>query len=65
MMRLHLVLTVMWAFMVPIAIFVGWIESLVFISSISIYANFAGHYASYQAARTEARQIGDTNKIEE
>lgn len=65
MMQLHLVLTVIWFLMIPLAIYTGWITSIVFVAAISIYANFAGHYSSYQAARTEARQAGDTNEVEE
>jgi len=42
--------------MIPIALATGWIESLVFISAISIYANVAGHFAAWQAARTEEKE---------
>lgn len=51
--NLHLGLTVLWALMIPVALITGWIESIVFISAISIYANFAGHFSSWQAARAE------------
>jgi hypothetical protein len=52
-MWIHLALSVLWAAMIPIAIFTGWIESIVFVAAISIYANFAGHIAAYEAARSE------------
>lgn len=51
--RVHLVLTVAWTAMVPLAIVTGWIFSLAFISAISIYANVAGHWSAYQASRAE------------
>jgi len=35
--------------MVPLAIVTGWIESLVFISAASIYANAASHLAAWRA----------------
>lgn len=54
MKNLHLVLTVAWAVMLPVAILTGWIASVAFISAISIYANVAGHWSAYQAARAEA-----------
>lgn len=61
--RIHLVLTILWFLMMPVALFTGWVASVVFISVISIYANFAGHFAAWQAARTEVRQKnGDTAK---
>ena len=52
-MYIHLVLAIAWVLMIPIAIFFGWIASIVFVSAISIYANFAGHLAAYEAARSE------------
>lgn len=52
-MGLHLVLTILWIVMIPVAIYTGWIESIVFVAAISIYANFAGHFAAFEAARSE------------
>lgn len=49
----HAVLTLLWLAAIPLALITGWIESLVFISAISIYANVAGHFSSWQAARAE------------
>jgi hypothetical protein len=52
----HGVMTVLWAVTMPVAVFTGWIYSLAFISVISIYANFAGHFSSWQASRVEVNQ---------
>ena len=52
-MVLHAVLTIAWTLCIPLAFFTGWIYSLAFISAISIYANVAGHFSAYQAARAE------------
>lgn len=52
----HLTLTMLWAVMMPVALVTGWVYSLAFISVISIYANFAGHFSAWQAARTEIKQ---------
>ena len=52
-MYIHLVLSILWVIMIPVAIFTGWIESIIFVAAISIYANFAGHIAAYEAARAE------------
>lgn len=51
--RLHLGLTIAWLVMIPVAFVTGWLYSLAFISAISIYANVAGHFSAWQAARAE------------
>lgn len=53
--RTHLVATVGWASMLPVSIVTGWLWSIAFVSACSIYANFAGHASSWQAARAERR----------
>jgi hypothetical protein len=50
---MHLALTIVWLILIPVSFVTGWIFSLVFISAISLYANVAGHFSSYQAARAE------------
>lgn len=52
-MWVHLALAVLWAIMIPVALYTGWIESIVFVAAISIYANFAGHMAAFESARAE------------
>lgn len=57
MARLHLCLTVAWlAFAVPVLLVPGWKTSVALLVFISIYANVAGHWASYQASRVEVKQ---------
>lgn len=56
MRQFHLALTVLWFLMMPLAIYFGWVASVVFISVISIYANFVGHFSSWQASRAEEAQ---------
>lgn len=56
LVKAHKWLTILWFVMMPISLATGWVFSLAFISIISIYANFAGHFASWQAARTEVKQ---------
>jgi hypothetical protein len=46
-------MTVLWLIMVPIALVTGWIESLVFISACSIYANAAAHFSAWEGAKAE------------
>jgi hypothetical protein len=56
MKSIHGWLTVAWFMMMPLAVATGWVASVVFISVISIYANFAGHFSSWQASRVEVNQ---------
>lgn len=51
--RAHAVLTITWFAMVPVSIATGWIASLIFVSTCSIYANAVGHFSAWQAARAE------------
>lgn len=47
--RANLVLSLVWAGMVPVAWVTGWLYSLAFISACSIYANAASHLAAWRA----------------
>jgi hypothetical protein len=52
--RFHALLTFAWLAMVPVVPLVtGWVESLVFISACSLYANAAAHFAAWQGTRAE------------
>jgi hypothetical protein len=52
MRRLHAILTVVWTLMIiPGVLF--WRNSVPFLVAVSIYANAAGHWGSYQGARAE------------
>ena len=57
-------LTVFWIFMIPVAIFTGWISSVVFVSGLSLWALVSGHLSAWQAARVEVRQEEDANVSE-
>lgn len=54
MRRVHGLLAVGWAVMMPTALFTGWVYSVAFVSVISIYANFVCHWAGWQATKAEA-----------
>lgn len=41
--------TFAWLGMVPVAIWLGWLESVAFVSACSIYANAASHLAAWLA----------------
>ena len=50
--RLHLGLTLLWAALI-IPTLLWWRESILWVSLVSIYANFATHWSAYQAAHAE------------
>lgn len=56
-------LTIFWIFMMPVAVVTGLINSIPFISAISIYALATGHWSAWQASRVEVKQ--DEGDVEE
>lgn len=54
--RVHLVLTVIW-FVLFFPAVLWWKESVPFLVFVSVYANFVGHWASYEAAKTEQEVV--------
>ncbi len=52
--RFHLGMMLVWAvLLVPSVIW--WKESLLWIISLSLYANFATHFSAWQASRAEVK----------
>jgi hypothetical protein len=50
--RFHLVLMVVWALLlIPTLIF--WRSSVLWVATMSLYANFVGHFSAWQAVRSE------------
>ena len=49
-------LTVVWGALIPITIFTGLKTSIFWIALMSVWANFVGHFSSWQATRVEVRQ---------
>lgn len=54
-------LTILWLVALPVAIVTGLINSVGFISMISIYALVTGHWSAWQASRVEVRQEEDAD----
>lgn len=53
--RLHLVLTFVWILLI-IPSLVLWSDSIMWVVFMSVWANVAGHFSSWQAARAECNQ---------
>lgn len=47
--RVNLGLALAWLAVIPIALFAGWLRSVIFVSAISLYANVASHIAAWRA----------------
>lgn len=48
--------TIFWIAMIPSAFVMGWLESVVFVSALSLWALVSGHWSAWQAARVEVEQ---------
>jgi hypothetical protein len=56
MRRINGWLTVAWVVMIPISLVMGWLDSVVYVSGLSLWALVSGHWAAWQAARVEVAQ---------
>jgi hypothetical protein len=52
----HGYMTVLWGLLIPVTVFTGLKGSIVWIALMSVWANFVGHFSSWQAARVEVKQ---------
>lgn len=57
--RLHAALTGLWL-LLAIPTVLWWRDSVAWVALMSLYANVAGHWAAWQAARAEENGPGDT-----
>lgn len=49
-------MTLGWGILIPITILTGLKGSIIWIALMSVWANFVGHFSSWQAARVEVKQ---------
>ncbi len=49
-------MTLGWGLLIPITVFSSLKASIVWIALMSVWANFVGHFSSWQAARVEVKQ---------
>ena len=61
MLRLNGWLTIFWLVMIPVSILTGWINSVAYVSALSLWALVSGHWSAWQAARVEVRQDQDAD----
>lgn len=56
MRRLNGWFTLFWIVMVPVSLFAGWLDSVRYVSALSLWALVSGHLSAWQAARVEVKQ---------
>ena len=61
MRRVNGWLTLLWIAMIPISLVMGWLDSVGYVSALSLWALVSGHLAAWQAARVEVVQDEDAN----
>ena len=49
-------MTLGWGILIPVTILTGLKGSIIWIALMSVWANFVGHFSSWQAARVEVKQ---------
>jgi hypothetical protein len=65
MRRINGWLTMFWVAMIPISLAMGWLDSVVYVSALSLWALVSGHWAAWQAARVEVAQQEQLDKEQE
>ena len=64
MRRVNGWLAVFWIIMIPISMMMGWLNSVVYVSALSLWALVSGHWSAWQAARVEVQQAEDAKAAE-
>ena len=65
MRRVNGWLTIFWVTMIPISYAMHWLDSVVYVSALSLWALVSGHWSAWQAARVEVKQEAEAKKREE
>lgn len=55
-------LAVIWILMIPISLLMGWLDSVMYVSALSLWALVSGHWSAWPAARVEVAQMEDAAK---
>lgn len=64
MRRVNGWLAILWILMIPVSLMMGWLDSVVYVSALSLWALVSGHWSAWQAARVEVAQMEDAKKRE-
>ena len=64
MRRVNGWLAVFWVIMIPISLVTYWVDSVVYVSALSLWALVSGHWSAWQAARVEVKQQADAESLQ-
>ena len=64
MRRVNGWMTVFWIVMIAPSFMFGWVNSVMYVSFLSLWALVSGHWATWQAARVEVRQEQETKEAQ-
>ncbi|MEE9094945.1 hypothetical protein [Pseudarthrobacter phenanthrenivorans] len=64
MRRINGWLAIFWIVMIPLSLMMGWLDSVVYVSALSLWALVSGHWSAWQAARVEVAQQEDAKRRE-
>lgn len=56
--------TLIWAVLVPISVLTDLKTSVPWVVAMSVWANFVGHFSSWQATRVEVKQDEDIDAVQ-
>jgi hypothetical protein len=62
MRRVNGWLTMFWIAMIPVSYAMGWLNSVVYVSALSLWALVSGHWSAWQAARVEVAQARELQR---
>ncbi len=65
MRRVNGWLTIFWIIMIPVSVATGWVNSVTYVSGLSLWALVSGHWSAWQAARVEVSQQRAEDKAAE
>ncbi len=65
MRRVNGWLAVFWIVMIPVSMWQGWLNSVVYVSALSLWALVSGHWSAWQAARVEVRQHEEAQEAQQ
>jgi hypothetical protein len=65
MRRVNGWLTIFWLLMIPVSITTGWISSVAYVATLSLWALVSGHWSAWQAARVEVNQAEEADRRDE
>jgi len=63
MRRVNGWLTIFWLAMIPVSYAMGWLNSVVYVSALSLWALVSGHWSAWQAARVEVAQAREAQRL--